>query len=235
MESECGSLPVAGVVSVAVYKSDFDSVIKQIRQILEPAITRVIADTPERRADSPRALSPVQRHAHSLLHMLLVEETLIERRRRGSRVQRSDIVVIPSTVQNIRIENIAATETLRSLADLVDSLIHAQVLRIANGGEFATLNDLVFTSAGALERIGHVEVLGLVDRLDVVGIVVGHCRVSGPLHEAVDAAVDYHEGIDVQDGVLAIVVDERTVLDALVLFFEVGREGGAVAAALEES
>jgi hypothetical protein len=55
------------------------------------------------------------------------------------------------------------------------------------------------------------------------------------LHEAVDAAVDYHEGIDVQDGVLAIVVDERTVLDALVLFFEVGREGGAVAAALEES
>jgi hypothetical protein len=116
MESECGSLPVAGVVSVAVYKSDFDSVIKQIRQILEPAITRVIADTPERRADSPRALSPVQRHAHSLLHMLLVEETLIERRRRGSRVQRSDIVVIPSTVQNIRIENIAATETLRSLA-----------------------------------------------------------------------------------------------------------------------
>lgn len=36
-----------------------------------------------------------------------------------------------------------------------------------------------------------------------------------------------------QDGVLAVGVDEGAVFDALVLFFEVGGEGGAVAAALE--
>jgi hypothetical protein len=53
------------------------------------------------------------------------------------------------------------------------------------------------------------------------------------LDEAVDAAVDDHQGVDVQDGVLAVVVDERAVFDALVLFFEVGGEGGAVAATLE--
>jgi hypothetical protein len=53
------------------------------------------------------------------------------------------------------------------------------------------------------------------------------------LDEAVDAAVDDHKGVDVQDGVLAVVVDEGAVFDALVLLFEVGGEGGAVAAALE--
>jgi hypothetical protein len=38
----------------------------------------------------------------------------------------------------------------------------------------------------------------------------------------------------VQDGVLAVVVDERSVFDSLVLFFEVGSECWAVAAALCE-
>jgi hypothetical protein len=52
------------------------------------------------------------------------------------------------------------------------------------------------------------------------------------LDEAVDAAVDDHEGVDVQQGVLAVVVDEGAVGDLLVLGFEVGGEGGAVAAAL---
>jgi hypothetical protein len=52
------------------------------------------------------------------------------------------------------------------------------------------------------------------------------------LDEAVDAAVDDHEGVDVQDRVLAIIVDEGAIGDLLVLGFEVGREGGAVAAAL---
>jgi len=36
----------------------------------------------------------------------------------------------------------------------------------------------------------------------------------------------------VQDGVLAVVVDKGAVLDSLILLFEVGGEGGAVAAAL---
>jgi hypothetical protein len=74
--------------------------------------------------------------------------------------------------------------------------------------------------------------LGLVDCLDVVGVVVGHGGVGGPLDQAVDAAVDDHQGIDVQDGVLAIVVDEGAVEDLLVLGFEVGGEGRAVSAAL---
>lgn len=165
--------------------------------------------------------------------MLLVEETFVERRRSRSRVQGSNIVVIPSAVQNIRIEHIAAAETLRSLTNLINSLVYAQVLRVADSSEFATLDDLVFASARSLEGVGHVEVLRLVDGLDVVGVVVGHCRVGGPLDQAVDAAVDDHQGVDVQDGVLAVVVDERAVFDALVLFFEVGGEGGAVAAALE--
>jgi len=229
---EAWHLPVAGVVSVAVYESDFDAVVEQIRQVLEPAVTRVIADTSESRADGAGALRPVQRHAHSLLYMLLVEETLVERRRRRSRVQRSNIVVIPSAVQNIRVENVAPAETLRSLTNLIDSLIHTQVLRIAESSEFATLDDLVFASAWSLERVGHVEVLRLVDGLDVVGVVVRHCWVGGPLDQAVDAAVDDHQGVDVQDGVLAVVVDEGAVFDALVLLFEVGGEGGAVAAAL---
>jgi len=61
---------------------------------------------------------------------------------------------------------------------------------------------------------------------------VGHRGVGGPLDEAVDAAVDDHEGVDVQEGVFAVVVDEGPVCDLLVLFFEVGGEGGAVASAL---
>jgi hypothetical protein len=68
--------------------------------------------------------------------------------------------------------------------------------------------------------------------LDAVGVVVGHGGVGGPLDETVDAAVDDHEGVDVQQGVLAVVVDEGAVGDLLVLGFEVGGEGGAVAAAL---
>jgi hypothetical protein len=36
----------------------------------------------------------------------------------------------------------------------------------------------------------------------------------------------------VEEGVFAVGVDERAVLDPLILFFEVGGEGGAVAAAL---
>ena len=104
--------------------------------------------------------------------------------------------------------------------------------RVAQGGCFAAVYDLVAAGSGALEGIGHVKVLGLVDGLDAVGVVVCHCVVGGPLDEAVDAAVDDHEGVDVQDRVLAVVVDEGAVGDLLVLGFEVGREGGAVAAAL---
>lgn len=165
--------------------------------------------------------------------MLLVEESLIERRGSRSRVQRSNVVVIASAVQDIRIENIAPAETLRSFTNFVDSLVDAEVLRVPDSSELAAIDDLIFAGTRAFERVGHVEVLGFVDGLDVVGVVVGHCWVGGPLDEAVDAAVDDHEGVDVQDGVLAVVVDERAVFDALVLFFEVGRKGGAVAAALE--
>lgn len=229
---EAWHLPVACVVSVAVHESDFDPVVEQIRQVLEPAVTRVIADTSESRAHSAGALRPVQRYTHGLLYMLLVEEAFIERRRSGSRVQRGDVVVVPAAVQDVRIEHIATAETLGCLTDFIDSLVHAQVLGIADGSEFATLDDLVFASTGAFEGVGHVEVLGFVDGLDVVGVVVGHCRIGGPLDQAVDAAVDDHQCVDVQDGVLAVVIDKRAVFDALVLFFEVGREGGAVAAAL---
>ena len=164
--------------------------------------------------------------------MLLVEEALIERRRSRSRIQSCNIVVIASAVQNVRVKHVAAAEALCSLTNFINSLVHAQVLRIAHSSEFAALDDLVFAGAGSLEGVGHVEVLRLVDGLDVVGVVVRHCRVGGPLNEAVDAAVDDHQGVDVQSGVLAVVVDERTIFDALVLLFEVGGEGGAVAAAL---
>lgn len=225
--------PVACVVSVAVYESDFDAVVEKVGQVLEPAVTRVIADTSESSADGARTLRPVQRHAHGLLHVLLVEETLVERWRSRSRVQRSNIIVVASAVQNIRVKHVAAAETLSCLTDFINSLVHAQVLRIADSSEFATLDDLVFAGAGAFERVCHVEVLRLVDGLDVVGVVVGHCWVGGPLDEAVDAAVDDHQGVDVQDGVLAVVVDEGAVFDALVLLFEIGGEGGAVAATLE--
>lgn len=71
--------------------------------------------------------------------------------------------------------------------------------------------------------------------MDVVGIIVGHGWVGGPLYQAVDAAVNDHQGVDVQDGVLAVVVDEGAILDLLVLFFEVGREGWAVATALVDN
>ena len=70
--------PVACVVSVTVYESDFDAVVEKVGQVLEPAVTRVIADTSESSADGARTLRPVQWHTHSLLHMLLVEETLVE-------------------------------------------------------------------------------------------------------------------------------------------------------------
>ena len=118
------------------------------------------------------------------------------------------------------------------LTNLIDSLVHAEVLRIADSSELATLDDLVFASTWSLKRVGHVEILRLVDGLDIVGVVVRHCRVGGPLDEAVDAAVDDHQGVDVQNRVLAVVVDERAVFDALVLLFEVGGESWAVAAAL---
>jgi hypothetical protein len=164
--------------------------------------------------------------------VFLIEEALVERRRSGGRVQRRDIIVIPSTVQLIRIQNVRSAEALCRFTDVVYGLVDSQIQRIAQSGCFAAVYDLVAAGARALEGVGHVEVLGLVDGLDAVGVVVGHGRVGGPLDEAVDAAVDDHEGVDVQQGVLAVVVDEGAVGDLLVLGFEVGGEGGAVAAAL---
>jgi hypothetical protein len=164
--------------------------------------------------------------------MLLVEETLVERRRSRSRIQRSNIVVIPPTVQNIRVQNVRSTKALGGLADVVYSRVDPEVLRVTHSRCFAAVDDLVAAGSRSLEAVGHVQVLGLVYGLDAVGVVVGHCGVGGPLDEAVDAAVDDHEGVDVQEGVFAVVVDEGAVGDLLVLFFEVGGEGWAVASAL---
>jgi hypothetical protein len=225
-------LPITSIISIAIDKRDFNPAVQQESQILKPAISGIIAYAPESAADGRGALGPVQRDAHSLLNMFLIEETLVERRRSRSWIQRRDIVVIPSTVQDVRIENIRPAERLRRLANIVHRLVDSQVQRVAQRGCFAAVYDLVAASSGALEAVGHVEVLGLVDGLDAVGVVVGHGGVSGPLDEAVDAAVDDHEGVDVQERVLAVVVDKGAVGDLLVLGFEVGREGGAVAAAL---
>ena len=224
--------PITSIIPIAVDKRDFNPTVQQESQILEPAVARVIAYAPESAANGRGALGPVQRDAHRLLHMFLIEETLVERRRSRSRVQSRDIIVIAPTVQDVRIENIRPAERLRRLADIVHRLVDSQVQRVAQGGCFAAVYDLVAAGSGALEGIGHVKVLGLVDGLDAVGVVVCHCGVGGPLDEAVDAAVDDHEGVDVQDRVLAIIVDEGAIGDLLVLGFEVGREGGAVAAAL---
>jgi hypothetical protein len=224
--------PITSIIAIAIDQRDFDPAVQEEGQISEPAISGVVAYAPEGAADGPGALRPVQRDAHFPLHVLLVEETLVKGRRSRGWIQRRDIVVIPPAVQNIRVQNVRSAETLRRLTDVVHRRVDPEVLRVAYGRCFAAVDDLVAAGSRAFKRVGHVQVLGLVHGLDAVGVVVGHSGVGGPLDEAVDAAVDDHEGVDVQEGVFAVVVDEGAVGDLLVLFFEVGGEGWAVASAL---
>jgi hypothetical protein len=226
------NVPITSIIPIAIDKRDFDPTVQQESQILEPAVPGIIAYTPESSTNSPRTLRPVQRNPHLPLHPLLIEETLVKRRRSRRRIQRSNIVIIPPAVKNIRVQHITPAETLRGLADIIHSRVDPEGFRISYGCCFTAVDDLIATGARVLKGSGHVEVLGLVYGLDAVGVVVGHCRVGGPLDEAVDAAVDYHESVDVEEGVFAVVVGEGAVGDLLVLFFEVGGEGGAVAAAL---
>lgn len=225
-------VPITSIIPIPINKRDFNPTVQQESQILEPAISGIVAHAPESSTNSPRTLRPIQRNTHLALHPLLVQEPLVKRRRSRRRIQRRNIVIIPAPVQNIRVQHVTPAETLRGLANIIHSRIDPEGFRISYGCCFTAVDDLIATGPRVFKGGGHVQVLGLVDGLDAVGVVVGHCRVGGPLDEAVDAAVDYHEGVDVQEGVFAVVVGEGAVDDLLVLFFEVGGEGGAVAAAL---
>lgn len=122
--------------------------------------------------------------------MLLVEETFVERGWGWRRVESANIIVIPSAIQHVRIKHVGTTERLGRFTNIVDGVVYSQVLRVADFSCVAAGDDLVFAGAGALEGVGHVLPLGLVDGLDAVGVIVGHGWVGGPLDESIDAAVD---------------------------------------------
>lgn len=226
------SLPVTSIVSVTVDEGDFDAVVEEVFEVFEPAITRVVAYASEGCADCAGTLGPVERDTHFFLDPLLVEEALVERRRRRRRVQGCDVVVVATAVEDVRVEDVRATEGLSCFADVVDGVVYAQVLRITHGRCLAAIDDLVSAGARTLEGVGHVLPLGFIDGLDSVGVVVRHGWIGRPLDEAIDAAVDDHQSVNVQNDIFAVIVYKGAVLDTLVLFFEVGGEGWAVAATL---
>ena len=220
------SVPVAGEIAIAVHQCNLDTVVQKISHVWQGCVAWVCTQLVEAVLDGARRRCPVQRYTDGLLHVRLIEESLVELRRRS--IDRSDVEVASVGSIAVPVHDVGVAESLRRLADRIDCCIVAQVLWITIASRLVTVHDLISASTRHVPSFFHILHLRVVDGFNSICVVGSDFDVGRPHRQTVGTTVDDEQCVQIQFLGLrcAVASLDCAIIDLLVLLFEIGTKLG---------
>jgi hypothetical protein len=118
------------------------------------------------------------------------------------------------------------TELLGFATQVVDSAVDSSILRVEDDGSVAAGVDLIVASTLTVKSLVHLLLNCGIEKLKTIGVVSSNLNIGGPLNQTIDAGVDEHYSVQLENNILFR--RQGSILDELVLLLEIGEHSWSI-------